>query len=158
MERLKLLPMSRATLIMDFVVIALIILLPVLCYSIHAIRYRRNVVKHRRLQTFLGIVLGIAIIAFELDVRINGWRHLAEQSPFYDTLVFPSLFLHLIFAIPTLITWTTVLVSSLRNFRGGNVSQSKIDRHKLLGRLSAIGLFMTSITGWIFFWLAFIAS
>jgi putative membrane protein len=158
MEMLKLLPMSRATFVMDFVVVALIVLLPILYFSIFSVRLKRNIQLHRKLQIGLGVVLGLAITAFELDVRITGWRHLAEPSPYYDTWVFPALIVHLIFAIPTLLIWVFVIVTAIKAFTGSGFPVMHVSRHKLVGRSAALGLTMTSLTGWVFFWLAFIAT
>ena len=157
MEALKLLPMSRASFIMDFVVVSLFILLPILFYSIYAVRRKRKIKEHRKLQIGLGIVLGVAITLFELDVRLSGWRHLAEPSPYYDTLVFPALITHLIFAIPTLFIWIYAIYTAVKSYTRHGLPKASIKKHKFVGMTATIGLTMTSITGWVFFWLAFIA-
>ena len=101
MDALKFLPMSRASVMMDIVAISLILLLPILFYSIFSVRLKKRTALHRKLQITLGTVLGFAILLFEIDVRISGWRHLAEPSPYYETWVFPALFVHLFFAFIT---------------------------------------------------------
>ena len=99
---MKLLPFSRASNVTDFVAISLAFVLPLLLLSLWSARRRRNVVLHRRVQLSLASVLGAAVLVFEIDMRVNGWRHLAEPSPYFESLVFPALVTHLAFAIPTL--------------------------------------------------------
>lgn len=154
---IKILTFSRASGIMDFVAVALIALVPLLIFSVYLVKQKRKVQLHRRLQIGLGIVLGLAILLFELDVRFGGWRHLAEPSPYYDSWVFPSLIFHLCFAVPTFVFWVLTLYTALKSFDGKGFSSIARRRHILLGRGAVIGLTMTSVTGWVFFWLAFIA-
>ena len=152
------LPLSRASFILDLIVVAMAVVIPVLIYSLVAVRRDKNFEKHRFIQIGLGLVLGVAILAFEVDMRFNGWRHLAEPSPFYETLVFPALYLHLAFAIPTLFLWAyTIFMASKHRISQAGPSPTRF-RHKFFGRLSAYTMILTTLTGWIFYYLAFIAS
>ena len=68
-----------------------------------------------------------------------------------------SLLLHLACAIPTAVLWIVVIILAIRRFpkppRPGEHSRS----HIFWARCAAIGLFLTSLTGWIFYALAFVA-
>lgn len=147
------LPFSRASFLIDFVVLAMTIIIPIMLLSMFLVRYKKNYMAHRNIQITLGIVLGITIIFFELDIRLNGWKHLAEVSPYYDTLVFPSLFIHLAFAIPTLILWIITIIGAIKT----PIRLQKMNFHKIMGRSSVFFLIATTVTGWVFFWLAFVA-
>ncbi len=149
-------PSSRGSFILDFIVLAMAAVLPVLFYSILQVKLKKNIPFHRTLQIALGIILGIAIIAFELDMRINGWRHLAEPSPYYSSLVIPALAIHLSFAIPTLLLWAFTIYSALKNKIDTNDNKAR-SLHKKLGMFSAYYMLATTVTGWIFYYLAFIA-
>lgn len=151
------LPSSRGSFILDFIVVAMAAVLPILLYSIWIAKIKKDLKFHRSIQMTLGIILGVAIIAFELDMRINGWRHLAEPSPYYDTLVFPSLIIHLCFAIPTLFIWSYTIYAALRHRIELGVNKARI-QHRKLGLASAYLMLGTTVTGWIFYYFAFLAT
>jgi putative membrane protein len=150
------LPMSRASFVLDFIAVAMAAVLPILLVSLYQVRQRRNYQLHKRIQILLGLVLGVAILVFELDMRLYGWRQFAEPSPYYTTFVIPSLIFHLIFAIPTLFLWIYTIVMALRQ-RIDTQSGNPQFRHKFFGRLSAYAMIGTTLSGWLFFWLAFMA-
>ena len=150
------LPGSRGTFVLDLIVVAMAVIIPVLFYSLFAVQKRKNYQLHRNMQIGLGIVLGVAILAFELDMRINGWRHLAEPSPYYTSLVYPALIIHLCFAVPTLFLWSYTLFMGIRHSINLSYNSARFS-HKKFGRLSAYTMVGTTVTGWIFYWLAFIA-
>ena len=134
---------TRASLMLDVVTVAMAVILPVLAVSIYLVRYRRRYLLHKRLQIGLSAVLFAAVTLFELDMRLNGWRHRAAPSPYYSqdgtSLVSNVLSVHLVFAIST-------------------ATQSLHSRqHILWGRLAALDLTLTAVTGWLFYWLAFVA-
>lgn len=131
-------------------------MIPIMIVSILSVRRLKNYEFHKRLQISLGIVLGLAIFAFEIDMRSNGWQHLAQVSPYYDSLVFPALFVHLAFAVPTLFLWIYTIFMALKHRLIQSLEPPRF-RHKLYGRLSALGMIATTLTGWLFFWLAFMA-
>ena len=95
------LPFSRASFAIDVVALTTLAVVPLLAWSIYLVRYEKNYALHRKIQlTLAGLLLG-AVVLFELEVRIFGWRQFAEPSPFYDTILFPVLYVHLFFAIST---------------------------------------------------------
>jgi uncharacterized membrane protein YozB (DUF420 family) len=153
---------SRGSLMLDLVFLALFFVVPVMFWSIAQVRQRRRFEFHARLQTGLGMVLALTVLVFELDVRLHGWRHRAEPSRFWregpwNDPIDWSLLVHLIFAIPTPLIWTFVIVRAWQRFprpaRPGSYSR----RHRWWGRLAAVTMTMTAVTGWIFYVLAFVA-
>jgi uncharacterized membrane protein YozB (DUF420 family) len=150
------LPMSRASFTLDFIALAMAAVIPVMLVSLYQVRERKNYQLHKRIQILLGLVLGVAILVFELDMRLYGWRQYAEASPYYTTLVIPSLIFHLFFAIPTLFLWIYTIVMALRQRIDTENGKSRF-RHKFFGRLSAYAMIGTTLSGWLFFWLAFMA-
>ncbi len=150
-------PSSRASFVLDLIVLAMALVVPILVLSIYRVRVWQNIALHRLIQTTLGLVLGVAIIAFEWDMRINGWRDLAEPSPYYESWVFPALILHLCFAVPTLFLWTYTIIMALKHSIDQKSGKARF-QHKKFGLLSSYSMVGTAVTGWIFYWLAFIAS
>jgi putative membrane protein len=144
---------------LDFVALAMLGVTLVLAYSIYQIRVKKRPHRHRNIQIGTAIVLTLALIGFEVDVRfISPWRELAELSPYYASgQVDRWLMIHLVFAIPSPFVWGYVIVMGLRRFKTG-FNQGTYNRtHRILGRIAAAFMFLTAITGWIFYYLAFVA-
>lgn len=155
---------TRASLMLDVVFLAMFLVVPALGWSVWLVRCRRNYLLHKRVQLALGIVLLAAVTAFEIDMRWSGWKHRAVESTYNGTwtwgewgAVQTSLAVHLLFAVSTAVLWVVTIVAALRKMPHPPAPCPHSRLHKLLGRLSAIDMILTSLTGWIFYWLAFVA-
>jgi uncharacterized membrane protein YozB (DUF420 family) len=62
-----------------------------------------------------------------------------------------------VFAVPTLLMWVYVIAMGLRKFEQSPRPNEYSATHRVTGRLAAIGMSMTALTGWIFYYLAFVA-
>jgi putative membrane protein len=155
----------RTSFMLDFVVVALVLIVPVLLYSLYVVKIRRQYTLHRNLQLLLGIVLLIAVALFEYDLQFvqKGWQNVvakratpltADQLSFVRTI----LRIHLIFAISTPLLWITTITLALRRMPNPPQPCSHSKLHKRLGWLSTIDIVMTSVTGLIFYYFAFIAK
>ena len=153
---------TRASLMLDVVFLAMFAVMPVLIVSVWLVRYRRNFLWHKRLQLVLAAVLGVAVTAFEIDIRLHGWRDRAAASPFYGSptehgLLFTGLYIHLFFAVSTTVLWIVVIVRALRRFPVPPQPSEHSGSHIFWARLAAIDMGLTSVTGWTFYYLAFVA-
>src|SRR5262245_50323542 len=74
-------PGSRGLLMLDVVFLAMFAVVPLLMASIYLVKAQRRYALHKRLQLTTAIVLLVAVVLFELDIRINGWEARAEPSP-----------------------------------------------------------------------------
>ncbi len=144
---------------LDFVALAMLGVVFILSFSIYQIRVKKRPMLHRNLQIATAIILTLALIAFEVDVRFfTKWRELADSSPFYASgTVGWWLNIHLIFAIPTPFVWGFVIVTGIKRFKTGFNQGDYNRKHRILGRIAAALMFLTAITGWIFYYLAFVA-
>lgn len=154
---------TRATFMLDFVALAMIALLPVLGWSIYLVRDRQRYTLHKRVQFTLGCVLLVTVALFELDMRINGWRDRAAASPYVGgegatDWVNVALGVHLCFAVSAAVLWAAVILQALRLFPRPPVPGSHSVWHRRFGKLAALDMLATAVTGWIFYWLAFVAS
>ncbi|MFM8636063.1 MAG: DUF420 domain-containing protein [Planctomycetia bacterium] len=150
---------SRGSLGMDVVVVGLLAVLPLLAWSIHLVRTRRNYAAHRRIQIFIAAALLACIIVFEIDVRlVSDWRDRARPSPWWPTGVLTSLGIHLVFATTTLVLWIWTLWEAMARFPNPPAPGSHGPRHRFMARLAAIDLVITAVTGITFYWLAFVAG
>lgn len=148
---------SRASFGMDVVLVGLFALLPVLAVSIVAVRQGKYGL-HKKLQIFIITALLAAIVVFEIDIRlISDWKVRAAPSPFWPFGVVLSLIIHLFFAVSTLVLLLWVLVEALRRFPSPPRPDSHSRRHRLTARLAAADLLVTTVTGVVFYWLAFVS-
>lgn len=171
---------ARASLMLDVVFLAMFAVLPVLGWSIWLVRVRRKYLWHKRIQLALAAVLGLTVLVFEVDIRLHGWRERAAASPYYQPVTDPgpiseflfvrllgrsdapglvqvSLAVHLVFAVTTALLWIAVVTAALRRFPVPPEPAPHSRRHRLWGWLAAVDLALTSVTGWAFYYLAFVA-
>ncbi|MDH3716588.1 MAG: DUF420 domain-containing protein [Planctomycetota bacterium] len=160
---------TRGSLMLDVVFVAMFVVLVVMGYSIWLVRYRRLFELHKRIQLTLGAVLVVALSAFEIDMQLlTQWETRAAASPYFPddyqaagakwgSVVGVSLLIHLLCAVPTAVLWVVVIAGALRKFPKPAAPSAYSPRHVFWARLAALGMLLTSITGWIFYWLAFVA-
>jgi len=154
---------NRATFMLDVVFLAMFVVVPVMGWSIYQVKYRRRYLLHKRVQVSIGLVLLIVVTLFEIDMRVNGWRERAAASPYYSALwtegwVNWSLWIHLTFAVSTSLLWIFVIVQALRKFPRPPLPNEYGPRHKFWATIAAVDLCLTALTGWTFYWLAFVAT
>ncbi len=147
---------SRASWVMDLTAIALAGVVIALGVSIYLSRARYKYSAHRTIQIVLSVLLAIVIILFEIDVRTDDWQLRAMPSPYFNTWLFPVLYVHLAFSISTSILWVMTLINGLKSIPVPPRPTKDSSRHKLLGWLSTLGMLGTALTGWAFYWLGFI--
>jgi uncharacterized membrane protein YozB (DUF420 family) len=151
-------PGSRAPFVFDVVVLAMPMVLIAIAISIFVVRHYQNYILHRKIQTVNTVLLGVVIIWFEFDVRTNGWQEAAKVSPHYDGIMFPALYIHIACALATLVTWSWQMWSAWRKFATDRISNVDDRRnHRWVGKAAATLMGLTTLTGWIFYMLAFIA-
>ncbi len=152
---------TRASLMLDVVFVTMFAVVPVLAWSIWQVRYRRRYELHKRVQLGLAGLLLVAIMAFEIDIRfVTDWRALAEPSPYFRSpvnWVMVSLLVHLFFAIPTAILWVYVVWHALRHIPDPPGPSEHSRKHIRWAWLAACEMFATAATGWLFYYLAFMA-
>jgi putative membrane protein len=156
---------NNASLMLDVVVCALVLVVPALLFSLYAVKIQRNYALHKIMQLTLGIVLLVAVSAFEIDMRLHGgWMNIVnkpDQPIHLDgaemETVKTLLWVHLVFAISTPIFWATTITLALKRFPNPPKPSEHSALHKKLGWISAIDITLTSITGLIFYYFAFIA-
>ena len=148
---------TRASLGMDVVLVGLLLVLPLLAWSIHLVRNRRNFAAHKRLQLLIAGLLLAVIVSFEIDVRLGSdWKLRAVASPWWPAGVWLALSVHLVFAISTFVLWVWVVWEAVARFPVPPPPGAHGPRHRLMARLAGIDLVLTTVTGTFFYWLAFV--
>jgi hypothetical protein len=172
---------TRASIMLDLVFLAMFAVLPVLAWSIWQVRVHRRFQLHQRVQWTLAAILLAAVTLFEIDMRfVSGWRERAEASPYFAPVysadpisqqifcgllgcddvpgwVFRALAIHLVFATSTTALWVFVIATASRRFGNPPVPGAHSASHRRFGWLAAADMALTALTGWIFYWLAFVA-
>jgi len=149
---------TRASLVLDLLAVAMIVIVAVLGWSVYQVRFRRRFQLHKWTQVILGAMLLVAVIVFEIDIRIHGWEDRASGAigGAAPPIVWYALYIHLLFSISTLVLWPIVIVRALRNFPDNPPLPNQHSRwHIRWARVAAIDMVLTAISGWIFYWLAF---
>lgn len=152
----------KSSFMLDFVVVALVLIVPILLFSLYTVKVKKNFTLHRNLQLFLGIVLLVAVAAFEVDLRLQGgWQAVVNKGGALapDKLAFVAklLYIHLVFAISTPFFWIATITLALRRFPNPPQPGPHSPLHKTLGWLSTIDISLTSVTGLVFYYFAFVA-
>ncbi|QDT97079.1 hypothetical protein V144x_25500 [Gimesia aquarii] len=155
----------RSTFMLDFVVSALILIVPLLLFSLYSVKIKRNFALHKKLQILLGAVLLVAVAAFEVDVQImhGGWENIVNQretplTPEQFNYVRNVLYVHLVFAVTTPLFWATTLFLALRRIPNPPAPCAHSSLHKKLGWISTIDITLTSLTGLFWYYTAFVSS
>jgi putative membrane protein len=154
---------GRASLMLDVVVVAMFFVLLALAYSIYAVKVLKRYQRHKRVQLTLASTLLIVLMLFEIDVHfIDKWMVRADPSPYFDSasrsgLVVYSLGVHLCFATTTFMLWLVIILRALARFPNPPHPSDHSRFHKRWGTVAALDMVMTTLTGWLFYWLAFVA-
>ncbi|MGQ0633953.1 MAG: DUF420 domain-containing protein [Planctomycetaceae bacterium] len=153
-----------ASLMLDVVVCALVVVVPTLLFSLASVKVRRRYGLHKSLQVALGLVLLLAVGLFEIDMRLHGGIDgiLAKRPRPLTGAEYASfktlLYVHLVFAVSTVFLWAATLALALRRFPAPPAPSAHSRLHKGLGWLSAADITLTSITGLLVYYYGFIVT
>jgi putative membrane protein len=153
----------NATFMLDFVVCALVLVVPAILFSLYQVKIRRNFQFHRNLQLLIGAVLLVAVTAFEVDLQLihDGWESVIakRERPLDEAAlarVRQILHVHLVFAISTPVLWALTIILALKRFPTPVAPGAHSRVHKTLGWLATVDITLTSVTGLVFYYFAFV--
>lgn len=148
---------TRASLMLDVVFLAMFVVIVVLAWSVVQVR-RGRFMLHKRVQLILAGVLLAAVTAFEIEMRVYGWQDRAAGSlnGSASRSVWTALYIHLVFAVSTAALWPVVIVRAMRLFPQPPAPGEHSPSHRFWARLAAVDMLLTAVTGWVFYWLAFV--
>ena len=149
---------TRAPLILDILCLAMLVVVLVLAWSVYQVRYRRRYRLHKWTQVTLGVILLVVVILFEVDIRLHGWesRAAGNAGGMPAAAVWYALYTLLVFAVSTVILWPVTIFLALRNFPDPPAPGPHSRIHVPLARIAALDMVMTALTGWMFYWMAFV--
>lgn len=153
----------KTSFMLDAVVCALVAVVPALLYSIYLVKFRKQYALHKKIQLILGVALLLAVSAFEVDLRLQGgWENVVAKrevplSVEEYSFVRKILWIHLVFAISTPFLWAATIAYALKRFPKPPAPNEHSPLHKKLAWASTIDITLTSVTGLIFYYFAFVA-
>jgi len=135
---------TRAPFFMD-VVTLIVALLPLLVAGAISLAKAKKYKLHAIAQVIIFIFSVVILVYFETGVRIGGgFDAFMDGSSVSHNYAFFVLIFHIIIAVLTLIIWFVTLIRAKKFLSLG--------LHKMLGRISFVGILLTSLTGiWVYF-------
>lgn len=149
---------TRAPLILDVLCLAMLVVLAVLGGSIYQVKRHRRYELHKSIQITLAVFLLLVVTIFEVDIRLHGWQERAAGKLGADvpSRVFLAMYVHLVFAVTTVVLWVATIVLALRRFPKPLLPGPHSRMHTCLAWLSTIGMALTTVSGWTFYIVAFV--
>ena len=153
----------RGPFMIDVIVVGMVFVLLALAWSLFSVKYRKAYHRHKVTQLCIAIGLLCLLVLFEVDVQFfENWRQRADASPYYDAAsrsgpVVYALWIHLLFATTTLALWLLIIVKALNHFPNPPRPNQHSRFHARWGMIAAIDMVLTAVTGWAFYFLAFVA-
>jgi uncharacterized membrane protein YozB (DUF420 family) len=149
---------TRASFMLDVLALAMFFIVIVMTWSIYQVKSRKRYTLHKRTQLALAAILLGVVTAFEIDVRLYGWEERAagRMGGSADAAVWRALYTHLVFAISSAGLWPLVIYRAWRQFPTRPVPGTHSRSHIFWARLAAADMVLTAITGWVFYYLAFV--
>ena len=149
---------TRASLMLDVVSLGMVVVVIVLAWSVWLVRVRRNYQLHKWVQLSLAGLLLVVLVAFETDVRLHGWqqRSAGEIGGKASSAVLTVLYIHLLFALSTVVLWIVVIAKALRRFPTAPQPNEHSAFHLRWARIAAWDMVLTAVTGWVFYVMAFV--
>lgn len=148
---------NRSDLLMDIVVIAIIVTPLLFLWAVRLAR-RGQYVRHRNLQTGLLGTLLIAVILFEVDIRVSGGTQafMAGSPHLGSALLTWLLRVHVVVAVLTFFVWLVLVVQAWRARMDVNPRLFSVT-HRRFGYGVFGGTIFTAVSGVWLYWLGFVA-
>ena len=134
---------TRAPIFMDIVTL-IVSMLPFLMMGIISLARKKKYKLHALLQRVLFLVSVVVLTYFETGVRmVGGFETFMKESGVEHDYAFIVLIVHITISVITLIIWFTTLLMAKK--------QLKLNKHKQAGKLTFLGVTLTSLTGiWVY--------
>lgn len=144
-----------APFMMDVVMVALLVINPALFWSIQQAKKGRFEI-HRKVQIALSAVLFIAVILFEVEIRLaNGIANIIGEERYTDQFRM-VLYIHLLFSVTTTILWAVLTYKGIKLYTPQGFPEDYAPHHKKWGMIGALDLVMTTLTGYWVYYLGFL--
>jgi len=139
---------SRASSLVDLIILSLIVIVPVMAYSYNFTK-KGKYSNHKFLQVGLTAILTITIILFEIDMSEHGGIfEMSKGGMFENTLLlYVSIYVHLFFSVSTSFIWPVLILVSLIKFPNPPRPAAFSKIHKFWGKIGMLFMLLTAVTG-----------
>ena len=147
---------TRADLMMDIVIVAFMIIMPILFVSWRKAR-ANNYATHSKIQIGLSIVLAIAVILFETDLKLSGgMAELTKDSVYFDTNTLNYwMWGHTLVAIITTLLWIVLMTLSIKKFKLPPKTNAFRNVHRPLGFTTMAFMYATGLSSFPLYYYGF---
>ncbi len=146
---------TRADVLVDIILLATAVTPFLMLYAFRLAR-RANYAEHRRAQIILPSVMLVAVVLFEIDIRMSGADAFLAGSSFpYKRFLSVFLVVHVAVAIISFLGWVVLATISSRRFLKvlpGSFSAI----HRFYGKLIFSGVTFTAVSGIALYFLVFV--
>ncbi len=147
---------TRGDILMDLVIVAFLLIMPVLLMSWRCARCG-DYTRHRALQIGLASVLAVAVVLFEIDLKLSGGIFILTAPSAYSgtTLLNSLIYGHMLVAIGSVLVWAPLLLFSAKHF--GNPPQPGVfsERHRFWGRVGMLLMMLSGLSALPLYYLGF---
>jgi len=143
---------------MDIVVVSMVIILPLLWYSVKKVKHDHNYKLHKNIQLTMFTILFFVVLLFEYDMKQNGGIFAMVRGSAYEGTFFLNfmIYFHTFLSITTSLIWLILIPVSLKKF-GKNPRPGKFSKtHKLWGKIGMWDMALTCITGLLLYIYGFV--
>lgn len=155
------LPTSReSTLVFDVLSLWTLGLVAVLTWSFYVVRYKGGYSLHKTLQLYLTGALVFALFWHAVNPWLDPlWLDRVLQSPYQQRgLLAPALLIHRVISYVCCVAWLWTVVYALHGFASPPTPGKFSRDHTRVALLAAASVYATALTGWIYYWMAFVAD
>lgn len=144
---------ARCDVLMDIVVISMVIILPLLWYSVKKVKEERAFKAHKNIQLTMFIILFFVVLLFEYDMKQNGGIFEMVKGSSYEGTFFLNfmIYFHTFLSITTSFIWLVLIIVSLRKYGKRKLPGSFSKTHRLWGKIGMWDMALTCITGLILY-------
>lgn len=147
---------TRASSAFDLAYLILLLLIPAFVWSLELLILRKNYQLHKKVQLTLSFAFLVASAVLFAAFFLNGWRHRAAASVAeIPAITYMTLTIHLAFWLVTGLIWMWLLVQSLRKIPNPPQACEFGPFYIFWSVMLALQFFLTTLTGWEFYLLAF---
>ena len=142
---------TQAPFFMDFVMLV-VALLPLLI-GLGIVLARRSAYGAHRVYQWLVFIVSVVVVGwFEYGVRVGGGFHdFVQSSTLPKYLLWGVLIFHIAVSILTIVWWVHTLIAAERAYAIHNLPGGHTLPHRRQGWQTAIGVFLTSLSGiWVY--------
>lgn len=147
---------SRASTAYDIAFLLELIIIPLLVTSLELLLVRRQYGAHKKLQLVITALFAIAVGVFAFEFFAYDWRErVTDDIATIPGITYMTLNIHLAFLSISAVMWFVLLVQAFRKIPSPPESCEFGSTYIFWLVLLALQLFISTLTGWEFYLLAF---